>query len=587
MNMPRTPVVNAERAGASLPALRRLGGYLLRQPGAFGLTLLCALCAGLLLVVAPWMIGRIIDRHVIAFDGPGLLGDCLWLLLVYAAAALFAWAQAHAMAGVAQHCVQRLRGELFEHLQRLPLTFFAKRSQGELMSRATHDLDLLATTLNQGAIQLLSGLVLVLGALAFMLALSPLLTLISVVCLVSMLFATRAIAGRSRQAFADQQGYLGELNGRLQENIDGQATLRLYGATQAAAASVEGVAQRLRFAAWRAQTLAGSMGPAMNTFNNLGFALIAAVGGWLVLGKVTSIGVVVAFLNYSRQLERPVNDLANQFNLMQAALAGVERTFQILDQADEFVDEQPLALKRLAGDVEFVGVGFHYDPRQAVLQAIDLHVRPGECVALVGPTGAGKTTLFNLLLRFIEPSRGHVRIDGLDIRHLPRRDLRRQLGVVLQDCQLFAGTLAENLRLGCPQASDEELRRVARLTGADAFISRLPLGYDSPLGGSGLVLSQGQRQLLAITRTLLIDPAILLLDEATSNIDARSEAQIQRALRTLMQGRTCLVIAHRLHTVRQADRIAVIDQGRVVALGTHEQLMAAGGTYARLHGELL
>ncbi|WP_437882395.1 ABC transporter ATP-binding protein [Pseudomonas sp. LRF_L74] len=578
----RTPSVPQARPHSGLTALRRLVGYLLVRRAWFLLTLACSITSTLLLVLAPWLTGRIIDQHAVAGEPRGLLSDCLVLLLVYMAATLFAWLQARGMASVAQDCVQRLRSQLFEHLQRLPMAFFAKHSQGELMSRATHDLDLLATTLNQGVMQLLSSLVLVLGALGFMLALSPALTLVSLCCLATMLIVTRSIARYSRRAITAQQTQLGALNGLIQESISGQATLRLSAAEAHAAARVEGIAQRLRSSSRRAQIIAGSMGPAMNTFNNLGFALLAAVGGWLALHGDVSVGAVIAFLGYSRQLERPVNELANQFNLMQAAIAGIERSFEILDQEDELADHQDRPVPPLTGAIRFEAVGFHYTADHPVLQGIDLQIERGERIALIGPTGAGKTTVFNLLLRFIEPSAGHILLDGHRLSTLPREGLRRQIGVVLQDCHLFNVSLRDNLHYGRPSASDEEILHVARLTGADDFIRQLPGGYESRLGTGGITLSQGQRQLLAITRTLLRDPTILLLDEATSNIDARSEQLIHKALQTLMHGRTSLIIAHRPETIRHADRIIVLEQGRVAASGTHAQLLESSLMYQRL-----
>lgn len=566
---------------ASQSSFRRLVGYLLQQPGLFFTALGMALASSLSLVAAPWLIGDLMDVIATGAQDNALLLGCGWLLILFSASAFFSWAQAHTVARLAQTTVTSIRGDYFVHLQRLPVRFFLTHRPGDLISRATNDLDVIATTLNQGAVQLVTSSFMILASLGIMFYTSAALAAVSLVFLVLMVVSTRVIAHWSRRSFAAQQTNMGLLNACVQESIEGQKTFRVYG-KMLVAQQAESAIVAVKTSTWRAQILAGSMGPTMNTFNNLGFVFIAVVGGYLVVRGDITLGMVVAFLACARQLERPMTELANQFNLFQSALAGAERTFAIMDEPLEADDSHKLTT-RVVGDIRFEQIQFAYGDRP-VLQDVSFQLRAGKTLALVGPTGSGKSTLFNLLLGFIQADHGEIYLDDQPLDHYARAHLRRQMGVVLQDAHVFNDSVFNNLRYGKPQATLEEVKAVAQLTGADPFIQQLPQGYLTRLGTEGTALSEGQKQLLSITRTLLLDPAILLLDEATSRLDMHTEQQVQEALRQLMHQRTCLVIAHRLDTITQADEILVLDAGRVIESGTHASLRAAGGLYAQLYG---
>jgi len=395
---------------------------------------------------------------------------------------------------------------------------------------------------------------------------------------------TRFVARNSRQGFRDQQDALGELDGQVEETISGGKVVRAFGREQAVIDEFAQVNRRLRDAAIRAQTYAGFLGPGGNMINNIGFVIVAAVGGWMAIEGHATVGLIASFLTYAQQLRRPVNEISNLFSTIQSALAGAERVFEILDEQPELEDApdaQPLETVR--GKVEFEGVSFGYTPDISVLKDVNLAAEPGQTIALVGPTGAGKTTIINLLSRFYDVDSGSIKIDGVDIRAIKKADLRRQLGIVLQDTYLFSETVMDNIRYGWLDATDEEVIAAAKMANADHFIRRLPQGYQTVLSERAGNLSQGQRQLLAIARAILANPGILILDEATSSIDTRTESQIQDAMLRLMHGRTSFVIAHRLSTIRDADVILVIRDGEIVERGSHRELLEQGGFYHRLY----
>jgi len=564
--------------------LRRLWGYLRRRSRLLAAVLLMTLLAAAANTAGPLLIGRAIDNYIVPGDLFGLLRMALVMLSVYAAGALATLLQNYLMVDVAQNTVQELRNDLFAKLQTLPLRFFDSRTHGELMSRVTNDIDNVNNTLSTSVTQLFASFITVVGTLVMMTVLSPLLTLISVSIIPVMFFATGKIAKRTGEYFLEQQRQLGRLNGFIEETISGQRVVKVFTQEEKVIDTFASANARLRDIGTRAQIFAGIIMPFMGVLNNLSFAIIAGVGGWMVVRGMLTIGVIASFINYSRQFARPLNEIANQFNMIQSAIAGAERVFQIMDEEPEAPDRPGAPdLAAVAGKVEFAGVTFGYQPQVPVLQDISFTVEPGQTVALVGPTGAGKTTLVNLLTRFYDVDAGTIRIDDRDIRSVRRDSLRASLGIVLQDTHLFSETVRENIRYGRLTATDAEVEAAARTAYADQFIRRLPQGYDTVLTEDGGNLSQGQRQLLAIARAILADPAILILDEATSSVDTRTEVYIQEAMLRLMQGRSSLVIAHRLSTIRGADLILVLSGGRIVERGTHEQLLAAKGFYYDLY----
>jgi ATP-binding cassette subfamily B protein len=492
--------------------------------------------------------------------------------------------------------VRDIRNDLFGHLQVLPLKFFDGRQHGDLMSRLTNDVENVNQVLADGVIQIISGVLTMIGVAIVMLVINPLLGLVTIVVTSTMtLLLNNWVAPRTRAGFRAQQESLGRLNALIEETVTGQRIVKAYHREPVVVEQFNAGNLALRAAAVRAQIYAGFMGPLMNFSGNIGLAIIACTGGWLAVMGMATVGTIAAFIGYARQFGRPLTDLANLYNALQGAIAGAERVFAIIDEPSDASTGSPPpeggsgdapqagAQTDLRGEVIFEDVNFSYAPDVPVLKGISLHAQPGQIVALVGPTGAGKTTIINVLTRFYEIDSGRITIDGRDLRDFPKEDLRRQLGIVLQDTYLFTGTVMDNIRYGRLDATDDEIVAAARLANADQFIHRLPLGYNTLLSERGSNLSQGQRQLLAIARAILANPRILILDEATSSVDTRTEQHIQEAMRRLMAGRTSFVIAHRLSTIREADQILVINAGEVIERGRHADLLAQNGFYARLY----
>ncbi|MEC0248940.1 ABC transporter ATP-binding protein [Paenibacillus chitinolyticus] len=583
-----TQKVRAKNTGATIG---RLGRYLGRQrKGLATVVLLTVLSAGAGLI-APYLLGRAVDDYILPRDYGGLLKLCLLLLGIYLFSSVMTWFQTYVMAAVSQRTVQNLRHDIFAHLQKLPLNFFDSRTHGELMSRTTNDIENVSNTLNQSVIQLMTSVITIAGSLVLMLTMNIWLTLVTLLSVPVTIYLTGQISRRTRTHFKGQQKSLGELNGFIQETISGQKVVQVLRRERQTAARFKEINAELREAGTKAQIYSGMVGPFNNVVNNFSFALIAAIGGWLVISGWTTLGVIVSFLNYSKQFTRPINDLANQYNLIQSGIAGAERVFEVLDATTEYpdtpqqkkgssADGRPL---NVAGEVVFEDVSFSYKPGFPILTDISFIAKPGDTIALVGPTGAGKTTIVNLLTRFYEIDGGEIRIDGTDIRELDKDNLRGQLGIVLQDAYLFSDTLRENIRYGRLNATDEEVEAAARLANADSFIRKLPQGYGTLMSSEGGNLSHGQRQLITIARAILADPAVLVLDEATSSVDTRTEMHIQEAMNLLMKGRTSFVIAHRLSTIRDADLILVLNGGKILERGTHEELLAARGFYYELY----
>jgi ATP-binding cassette subfamily B multidrug efflux pump len=573
----------AKGAKDASATLRRLWSYLRRQSAILiGVALLVVLTS-LFTLLGPYLLERAIDLYILRRDLPGLLHIVLLMLGLYALTSLFTWLQGYVMAGVAQRAIAQIRNDAFGTLQRLPLRFFDTRPHGELMSRLTNDVENVNQALTDTVAGIVSGLLGLVGALVMMFSLSVPLAAVAVPVLSCLALApNRWLANIIRAAFRQQQAAIGGLNGLIEETLGGQRVVKAYGREAAVTAQFAQANAELRQAATKAQMVSGFIGPMMNCISNLGVTMVAGLGGMLALKGAITVGGIAAFINYTRQFGRPLNDIANLYNVLQGALAGAERVFELLDEAPETDSTAPYLDRPLRGDVAFDNVSFSYQAGTPILKQISLHARPGETVALIGPTGAGKTTIINLLTRFYEIDDGHILIDGIDIRHLHKDELRRNLGIVLQDTFLFAGTVCDNIRYGRLEASDEEVVAAAQLANAHGFIQRLPQGYETPLTERGGNLSQGQRQLLAIARAALADPSILILDEATSSVDTRTEKRIQQAMQRLMAGRTSFVIAHRLSTIREADQILVIDGGRLIEHGTHADLLAQHGFYYRL-----
>ncbi|HKV84355.1 MAG TPA: ABC transporter ATP-binding protein [Ktedonobacterales bacterium] len=513
------------------------------------------------------------------------IGHILLILAVlYVISSLFGYAQQYIMAGVAQRTVYGLRREVDEKLARLPLKFYDSRTHGEILSRAVNDMDNISSTLQQSLTQFITSLVTVVGVIILMLTISPLLTLVVVITLPLSIIVTTKIAKRSATYFARQQRSLGELNGHVEEMYNGHKIVKAFGHESRSVAKFDEMNDKLYDAGWRAQFVSGTIMPLMMSIGNLGYVFVAVLGGILVTQRAISIGDVQAFILYARQFTMPITQLASITNTIQLTIASAERIFELLDEPEQ--SAEPVAAQTIAhprGAVQFTGVTFGYNPNTPLIEDMNITVKPGQMVAIVGPTGAGKTTLVNLLMRFYELDDGQILVDGVDTRELRRGDLRRMFGMVLQDTWLFNGTIRENIAYGRENATNEEIIQAAKAAQADHFIRTLPESYDTVLNQEATNLSQGQKQLLTIARAVLANPEILILDEATSSVDTRTEILIQRAMSELMRGRTSFVIAHRLSTIRDADAILVMNHGSIVEQGTHEALLAKGGFYADLY----
>ncbi len=574
---------SVERAKDARGALRRLGSYLRPYRGRLYLVTLIAAAATLLALAGPYLMGRAIDS-LPDRDATALLHLALLMLATYVASTVAQVGQGMMLAIISQRAMRALRADLFGHLQRLSLAFFDNRAQGELMSRLTNDMDAVSQVLTNNVAQLFTGVLSLITILAIMVALSPWLALGSMVAFLLMIGLVGVVGRRTRSAFRGYQSGLGELNAALEETYSNQRVVLAFGQEHSALARFDRANQAVREGGVRAMTLALVVMPMMGILANLNVAILGGLGGWMAIRGMVTIGTIAAFITYSRRFAEPLRQLGNLYNQVQGALAGAERIFEILDTAPDHEDRPDASdLPEVTGEVAFEHVTFSYLPGVPVLEDVSLRARPGQRIALVGHTGAGKTTLVNLLSRFYDPRAGAIRIDGVDIQRARRDSVRRQLGVVLQQSFLFAESVRENIRYGRLDASDDEVVAAARLADADGFIRRLPQGYDTVLSEQGASLSGGQRQLVTIARAILADPAILVLDEATSSVDTRTEVHIQEALHRLMKGRTSFVIAHRLSTIVNADLVVVMEKGRVVEQGSHDELLARRGVYHRLY----
>ena len=503
---------------------------------------------------------------------------------LYLLGALFMWLQGYIMAGVVQRIVYRLRREVDMKLGRLPLQYFDRNSRGDTLSRVTNDIDNIQQTLTQTLTQLITSVFTLIGVMAMMFWISPLLAVVSLVTVPLSLVVTVLIAKRSQKQFALQWQHMGSLNGHVEEMYTGHNIVKVFGRQAEAIEEFDKHNDELFRASFKAQFISGIIWPSMMFIGNLNYAVICVIGGLRVASGTMTLGDVQAFVQYSRQFTQPIQQTASVANVLQSAVASAERVFQLLDEAEEEPDAaQPVVLEHVEGRISLRGVSFRYLPETPLIEDLDLEVEPGQTVAIVGPTGAGKTTLVNLLMRFYEIDEGTISIDGVDTRTMARADLRRLFGMVLQDAWLFGGTIRENIAYGVESASEEEILAAAKAAHVDHFVRTLTDGYDTRLDDDSAHVSQGERQLLTIARAFLVDPQILILDEATSSVDTRTEVLIQRAMERLLSGRTSFVIAHRLSTIREADVILVMNEGSIIEKGTHEDLLARGGFYHDLY----
>jgi len=576
--------------------LKRFLGYFMPQKFLLLAVLIAAVIGTVFNIVGPKILGlattKLFEGMIMKFEGVpgaavdfGYIGHILLILVVlYIISSLFMYIQQYIMAGVAQRMVYTLRQQVEAKLSRLPLKFFDSRTHGEILSRAVNDMDNISTTLQQSLTQLITSAVTLIGVIVIMLTISPLLSLVVVITLPLSMFVTVSIAKRSQRYFAGQQKALGNLNGHVEEMYTGHKIVKAFGHERESVANFNDLNEKLYEQGWRAQFVSGVIMPLMNSIGNLGFVFVSVIGGIMVTRGAINIGDVQAFIQYARQFTMPITQLANIANVIQSTIASAERVFELLDEEEEIPDAADAkVIEHPRGVVKFNHVKFGYKEDVPLMQDMNIDVTSGQTIAIVGPTGAGKTTLVNLLMRFYDVNAGKITVDGVDIRQIKRGNLRRLFGMVLQDTWLFNGTIRENIAYGREGATEEEIVQAAKAAQADHFIRTLPESYNTVLNQEATNLSQGQKQLLTIARAVLADPSILILDEATSSVDTRTEVLIQKAMGELMKGRTNFVRAHRLSTIRDADLILVMDHGSIIEKGTHQELLAKGGFYADLY----
>ena len=591
--------------------IKKLLSYMGHYRGAMVLVAVCLVVSSGASIFSSYLLKPIINDYILPGDFPGLIRMLCVLGGAFALSAACSYAYARIMVHISQNTVAAIRRDLFNHLQSLPLRYFDAHQSGDLMSRFTNDIDTVSEMINSSFANLISCALTFLGTIGMMLYLNWVLTLITFAVLALMLLTVKTIGGRSRVSFQRQQAALGSVNGYVEEMIEGQKVIKVFNHEGKTIDQFDTLNESYRQAATAAQAYASSMMPAMGNLSRINYAVTCCVGGLLAIGGVGDIGSLAAYLLYVKQVSQPIAQISQQMNTILAAVAGAERIFAVMEEPPE-TDEGKTVLVRvekdgekltevphrtghwawksadgelteLRGDVRFEHVDFGYTAEKQVLRNVSLYAKPGQKIAFVGSTGAGKTTVTNLINRFYDISAGTITYDGIDVRNMEKNSLRRSLGVVLQDTHLFTGTIADNIRYGRPDATDEQVIAAAKLANADTFIRHLPEGYNTRITGDGGSLSQGERQLLAIARAAVSDPPVLILDEATSSIDTRTEKLIEKGMDSLMAGRTVFVIAHRLSTVRNAQAILVLEQGEIIERGDHEDLLKQKGRYYQLY----
>lgn len=504
--------------------------------------------------------------------------------IIYTTSALFNYTMQYVMASVAQKTVFKMRNDLREKLPKLPLGYYDSRTHGEILSRVTNDMDNISNTLQQSITQLITSVVTIVGIIVMMLTISPVMTLIALVALPTSIIITKSIAKRSQRYFKLQQQIIGDVNGHVEEMYSGHKIVKAFGYEKKSISDFEKMNNELFEVGWKAQFISGMIMPLMIFINNIGYVFVSVVGGIFVTRQMIEIGNIQAFIQYSRQFSHPIVQTANIANIIQSTIASAERVFEVLDETEEIPERQnTIIIESPQGEVTFQNVNFGYKEKEILIEDMSFNVKKGQVIAIVGPTGAGKTTLVNLLMRFYEINSGKIMVDGIDIRDIKRENLRGIFGMVLQDAWLFKGTIWENIAYGRNGANEEEILQAARMAHVDHFVKMLPKGYHTVLNEDVNNISQGQKQLITIARAILANPAILILDEATSNVDTRTEIDIQMAMAKLMKSRTSFVIAHRLSTIKKADVILVMNEGKIIEKGNHQELMTKEGFYADLY----
>lgn len=577
-------------------SLKRLIRYLSGHKLALSIVIVTTILSTVFTIFAPKVLGwattslsetifaRAMGNVQAAFDFSYIGKVLLFLLGLYVLSALFQYIQQYVMAGVSQKVVYDMRKQIDEKLDRLPLKYYDGRTHGEILSRVTNDVETISSTLQQGLSQMISAVATLIGILIMMLSISPLLTLIALVILPLSAIVVSLVVSKSQKYFMGQQRHLGEANGHIEEMYTGHTVIKAYGLEKKSISEFQDINENLYTTSWKSQFISGIMMPLMNFIGNLGFVGVCVIGCIRVVNGRMALGDVQAFIQYVRNFTQPIVQTAQIANVIQSTIAAAERVFEVLDEQEESPDSETAAiLENPQGNIRFEHVDFGYSDDDILIRDMNIEARKGQTIAIVGPTGAGKTTLVNLIMRFYEIQGGRILVDNVDIRTMTRNDLRTLFGMVLQDTWLFSGTVEENIAYGCEGATHDDVVKAAKAAFADHFIRTLPQGYNTVLNEEASNISQGQKQLLTIARAILADPPMLILDEATSNVDTRTEAHIQKAMDRLMEGRTSFVIAHRLSTIRDADLILVMNHGTVIEQGNHTELMKQGGFYADLY----